>query len=122
MDVRYKISSATIIEMALAGATAVFCLLAFWTKADLGGLVRVFHHNLLVASVSFAFAIAIQLVFFSDCLHWIRRFGDSPNQEWVVRAVDQDRLGPWWEDAAYPPKAVGQGVATQGRATSTEIA
>jgi hypothetical protein len=64
MHVRYKMSSATIIEMAVAGATGVFCLLAFWTKPDFGGLVNIFHHNLLVASASLAVAIAIQVIFF----------------------------------------------------------
>jgi hypothetical protein len=61
---RYKISSATVIQMAVAGMTGVFCLLAFWTRPDVSGLVRIFHHNLLVASVSLACAIAIQVIFF----------------------------------------------------------
>lgn len=64
MNVRYKISPVTIVEMAVAGATAVFCLLAFWTKPDFAGLVRIFHHNLLVASVSLVVAIVIQAIFF----------------------------------------------------------
>lgn len=63
MGVRYKISSGTIIRMAVAGATGVFCLLAYWTKPDISGLVNIFHRNLLVASVSLAVAIAIQVIF-----------------------------------------------------------
>jgi hypothetical protein len=50
--------------MAVAGATGVFCLLAFWTKPDISGLINVFHRNLLVASVSLAVAIAIHVIFF----------------------------------------------------------
>jgi hypothetical protein len=50
--------------MAVVGATGAFCLLAFWTKPDVGGLINIFHHNLLVASVSLAVAIAIQVIFF----------------------------------------------------------